>query len=335
MGRGLCLLYNQGSPEPQWDNKLKFPRLNHFITFSSGNYEAFFTFLFITMKTFRTIGLTLAAVLMCVNFTACEEDDDEPAQNNKSKKLVETKIVSNEENYTETETYKYSYDENNRLVSYEYSINGVHYNEETGEYYDEFEEGTYIYVQNYTWEGNTISADYKYRHYNDDYHYHSLYKLENGLIKSMSESVDVNGATESSEIAELTYNSDNRIIELNLDNKPEARYTWENNKITSYVEEDGIPCSISYNDKTCNGHFPLFWLTPDLPELVYTNPELFGLKLNALPSKIEYTDTEEYMGIIEFDSYTFDSDGYVKSFTVNYHYDDGSEKNCTVTLKWE
>lgn len=325
MGRGLCLLYNQGSPEPQWDNKLKFPRLNHFITFSSGNYEAFFTFLFITMKTFRTIGLTLAAVLMCVNFTACEEDDDEPAQNNKSKKLVEIKSVSNGKsygkNYTNTETLKFSYDENNRLVSCEHNE----------EYYNEDDEENSIFVLNYTWEGNSISEDRK----SGDYHEYYLCKLENGLIKSMSESVDVNGATESSEIAELTYNSDNRIIELNLDNKPEARYTWENNKITSYVEEDGIPCSISYNDKTCNGHFPLFWLTPDLPELVYTNPELFGLKLNALPSKIEInTDVEDYKGSWEFDSYTFDSDGYVKSFTVNF-YESDSEENGTVTLKWE
>lgn len=274
------------------------------------------------MKTFRTIGLTLAAVLMCVNFTACEEDDDEPAQNNKSKKLVEMKIVGNDEDYTATETFKFSYDENNRLVSCEHNE----------EYYDEDDEENYISVENYTWEGNSISEESK------SGEYHHLYKLENGLIKSMSESVDVNGVTESSEIAELTYNSDNRIIELNIDNKPEARYTWENNKITSYVEEDGTPYSISYNDKTCNGYFPLFWITPYLPDdLVLTNPELFGLKLNALPSKVEInTGTEEYYkDIIEFDSYTFDSDGYVKSFTVNYHYDDGSEKNCTVTLKWE
>ena len=276
------------------------------------------------MKTFRTIGLTLAAVLMCVNFTACEEDDDEPAQNNKSKKLVEMKIVHNEDDYTATMTLKFSYDENNRLVSCEHNE----------EYYYEDDEENDIFVLNYTWEGNTISEDYKH----GDDHSHSLYKLENGLIKSMSESVDVNGATESSEIAELTYNSDNRIIEFNIDNKPEARYTWENNKITSYVdEEEGIPYSISYNDKTCNGYFPLFamasWLDLDLTNLVYTNPELFGLKLNALPSKIETnTDKEEYK--VEFDSYTFDSDGYVKSFTVNcYGY--GSEENKTVTLKWE
>lgn len=273
------------------------------------------------MKTFRTIGLTLAAVLMCVNVTACEEDDNEPAQNNKSKKLVEIKIVGNDEDYTETETLKFSYDENNRLVSCEYNE----------EYYEEdYEEN---YISNYTWGGNTISEDYKSR----DHHFHHLYKLENGLIKSISESVDVNGATESSKITELTYNSDNRIIELNIDNKPEARFTWENNKITSYVEEDGIPYSISYNDKTCNGYFPLFWLELDLTNLGYTNPELFGLKLNALPSKIERnTDKEEYK--VEFDSYTFDSDGYVKSFTVNYRnalYVSDIEENITVTLKWE
>ncbi|MBO5798853.1 MAG: DUF4595 domain-containing protein [Paludibacteraceae bacterium] len=272
------------------------------------------------MKTFRTIGLTLAAVLMCVNFTACEEDDDEPAQN-KNKKLVEMKIVGNDEDYTATETFKFSYDENNRLVSCEHNE----------EYYDEDDEENYSFVLNYTWEGNTISEDYK----SQDHHSHSLYKLENGLIKSISESVDVNGTTESSEIAELTYNSDNRIIEFNIDNKPEARYTWENNKITSYVEEDGTPYSISYNDKTCNGHFPLLaaWLDLDLSDLAYTNPELFGLKQNALPSKIE-RNTDKYKEIIEIDSYTFDSDGYVKSFTVNY-YDSDSEENGTVTLKWE
>lgn len=270
------------------------------------------------MKTFRTIGLTLAAVLMCVNFTACEEDDDEPAQNNKSKKLVETKIVHNEENYTETGTLKFSYDENNRLVSCECNE----------EYYDEDVEENYSFVLNYTWEGNTISEDFK----SQDHHSHCLYKLENGLIKSISESVDVNGAADV--ITELTYNSDNRIIEFNIDNEPIARYTWENNKITSYVEEEeGIPYSISYNDKTCNGYFPLFAMADlldlDLTNLVYTNPELFGLKLNALPSKIE-TNTDKYKGIIEFASYTFDSDGYVKSFTVK-----DSEENITVTLKWE
>lgn len=258
------------------------------------------------MKTFRTIGLTLAAVLMCVNFTACEEDDDEPAQNNKSKKLVEIKMVSNEDDYTETMTFKFSYDENNRLVSCE------HYDEEN-----------YISVRNYTWEGNTISEDC---YLIGDCHSRLLYKLENGLIKSISD-VDVNGATD--EITELTYNSDNRIIEFNIENKAIERYTWENNKITSYVVEGEMgtptPCPISYNDKTCNGHIPLFWLVSDLGELVYTNPELFGLKLNALPSKVEHLDEDEY-----FDSYTFDSDGYVKSFTVY-----NTIENCTVTLKWE
>ena len=28
------------------------------------------------MKTFRMIGMALMAVLMCVNFTSCSEDDD-------------------------------------------------------------------------------------------------------------------------------------------------------------------------------------------------------------------------------------------------------------------
>ena len=69
------------------------------------------------MKTFRLIGMALLAVVMCVNFTSCS-DDDEPSKNDdgvitNQKLLVELR-VTDEDGVSITE---YSYDSNGKLVS--------------------------------------------------------------------------------------------------------------------------------------------------------------------------------------------------------------------------
>ena len=72
------------------------------------------------MKTFRMIGMALMAVLMCVNFTSCSEDDDPTGVKNENgidvggKKLV--KIVDKSEDGYYSETYTFSYDDKGRLV---------------------------------------------------------------------------------------------------------------------------------------------------------------------------------------------------------------------------
>ena len=67
------------------------------------------------------IGIALMAVLMCVNFTSCSEDDDPTEVKNENgivvsgKKLA--KIVGKSENGSYSETYTYSYDNKGRLVA--------------------------------------------------------------------------------------------------------------------------------------------------------------------------------------------------------------------------
>ena len=53
------------------------------------------------MRTFRLIGMALLAVVMCVNFTSCS-DDDEPSKNDdgvitNQKRLVEIRVTDEED----------------------------------------------------------------------------------------------------------------------------------------------------------------------------------------------------------------------------------------------
>ena len=68
------------------------------------------------MKTFRLIGMALLA--LCVNFTSCSDDDEEPSKNDdgvitNQKQLVELRMTD-EDGVSITE---YSYGSNGKLVS--------------------------------------------------------------------------------------------------------------------------------------------------------------------------------------------------------------------------
>ena len=57
------------------------------------------------MKTFRMIGMALMAVLMCVNFTSCSEDDDtfDGASSNGAKSYIYYKTTDGKMLYFENE----------------------------------------------------------------------------------------------------------------------------------------------------------------------------------------------------------------------------------------
>ena len=62
------------------------------------------------MKTFRLIGMALLAVVMCVNFVSCSDDDEEPIKNDdgvitNQKQLMQIKMVD-----SETITWDFTYD---------------------------------------------------------------------------------------------------------------------------------------------------------------------------------------------------------------------------------
>ena len=51
------------------------------------------------MKTFRLIGMALLAIVMCVNFTSCSDDEEEPSKNDdgvitNQKLLIELRMTN-------------------------------------------------------------------------------------------------------------------------------------------------------------------------------------------------------------------------------------------------
>ena len=73
-GVGYCFIHSKGNAKTRvWDKADIVPTPYFFIRFHRGirGYNNKI------MKTFRMIGMALMAVLMCVNFTSCSEDDDD------------------------------------------------------------------------------------------------------------------------------------------------------------------------------------------------------------------------------------------------------------------
>ncbi len=111
------------------------------------------------MKIFRLFGVAVVAVCMCVNFTACSSGDDAYGGDFASeRKLVKMVLTDGDD----TDTYKFSYDNQGRLV--------------------EFQANDYD-VSQYIWGNNTIQTD------------DTTYTIKNGLVQKSESSYGNNTET--------------------------------------------------------------------------------------------------------------------------------------------
>lgn len=128
------------------------------------------------------------------------------------------------------------------------------------------------------------------------------------------------------------YNDNNKLTNIKTKYYTDS-VKWDGDKITEqyYI--------FSYSGKTCKGFNPVIL---ELKNLFYGNywlsacPELIGAKSNQLPDGFKYKNNDNKEAKI---SYTFDSEGYVTEFTIQFyyngapstsHYDDSKHK-----LTWE
>ena len=266
------------------------------------------------MKTFRLVGAALLAVLMCVSFTSCSSDDEDVITNedgtiSNGKKLVEVKYSHGD--YSEVTTF--SYDNNGHLIS---------------EYYDG-------YISQYSWEGNTIF----------DSGENLTYSLVDGLIRT---------GKSSTWSYDFAYNSDKQIIANNCYYQKYIEYkksfTWEDGKITKIVEDDLSSTevkNITYSTQTCKGYNPLIGSLVFDYYISYAHPELFGIRLNHLPTKIVQKSSPKMQGTVTYDevseiTYKFDNNGYITSCSIketgieNWGYEEREYTDSyTISFTWQ
>lgn len=254
------------------------------------------------MKTFRLIGMTLLAVVMCLNFTSCSDDDEEPERNDDG-------IVTNQKRLVRISDGEYAndfiYDSEGRLSTF----------------YD-------YYTYNYTWGDGTITEIQKSNNGRDERTTTFSINRNNNLIRSLHDQ---------NRNATFSYNSSNQLIELKDVFSTIHTFTWEKDRIVKVVENYGdnndVTYEYTYSGKSCKGYFPLhdIFISDGVSRgIIYAHPELIGLRCTQLPDqRIHRTSyhecTEKY-------TYTFDKDGYIESFTITDE-DDGYPEVYTFT--WE
>ncbi|WP_165157070.1 DUF4595 domain-containing protein [Parabacteroides sp. ZJ-118] len=259
------------------------------------------------MKTFRLIGMALLAVVMCVNFISCSDDDetkDDIGILTNTRKLVEIKI---KEDDGDIEAIKFEYDSKGRVIST----------------YEIKENGETLYHTNYSWgDGNLIAMG------------------EDGTVKHVFANKHVKTSSFNySSTSSCTYEyNDSGLLTLLRQNS----FFWKEGQLTN-LQSSSETYKYVYSGKTCKGWCPVahneVWERVAGYEegwIFYAHPELVGINTNQLPDK-QYRETFEGEGVTNF-TYTFDDDGYVKSCTVGdtYRVPPYNETETIVyTFTWE
>ena len=249
------------------------------------------------------IGIALMAVLMCVNFTSCSEDDDPTEVKNDNGIVISGKklAIMAYENQDESVIYKFTYDGEGKLATATKIVDDFH---------SKYDDRTDYY--RFKWRSNNnveiIGEDQEWD-----------LNLTNGLIKYVENSYG--------DFYDFNYDKSNRFINATYENRKEFKASWNGDKLMSVEFVDEYIDEFTYG-KTCkNGYFPLFGelIDFDYSILFMAHPELVGMRSKQLPVSIT---TTEHIGDVNTKNieYEFDKEGYISKIQI------GSTK-CTLT--WE
>lgn len=258
------------------------------------------------MKTLRFIGMALLAVVLCVNFAACSDDDDEPnGETPSGNALKPSSLTWNDGSWTD-----YSYDAQGRVSKVEeYDETGDMYNSTIIEYND-----------------NNIVATT-----NDGEHRDVCTLNSNGQIVRTVCTSDYNSYT-----CEYTYDGNGQLTGINYENGESYQLIWENgNLVRTEIDSDIITCTytsipsskgfIIYGDDIL---IDIFSDGNNLPLLA--NLGYFGKAPQNMLETLTYTNkTSDNATVINY-SYELGKDGYVSKMS-------GTSQGVTIwgTLTWE
>ena len=238
------------------------------------------------------------AVLMCVNFTSCSEDDDPTEVKNDNGIVISGKklAIMAYENQDESVIYKFTYDGEGKLATATKIVDDFHskYDDRTDYYRFKWRSNNNVEIIG-EWEEWDVM-------------------LEDGLIQYVDED-------------EFFYDKSKKFAKAISSYDETIKATWNGDKLMSIENVDEYIDEFTYG-KTCkNGYFPLFGelIDFDYSILFMAHPELVGMRSKQLPVSITSTEHigDVYTKNIE---YEFDKEGYISKIQI------GSTK-CTLT--WE
>lgn len=270
------------------------------------------------MKTIKFIGMALFAILMCVNFTSCSQNDDPTKNDNgtiiKGKRL--TKLTC-DDSY-EFESYIFNYDDKGKLIEV-----------------IETKEGAPYCYYSFTWNDDFVQAIAIYTNSSNNSYTFSL-NIKDGLVKNALEERRSQNFGDT-----LVYNNSNKLIR-NQWNDGTTTFIWDGDKLVSYSIKHyssigkgfDVDAILSYNKTSCKKScFHPILLSESEYLLIdyyferifaFAYPELVGLSTTLLPTKVDY-------GHCSLDyKYEFDKDGYVSKIIIPH-----ANWDVTYTLTWE
>lgn len=266
------------------------------------------------MKKKVMIGMASLAVLMCINFVSCSEDDDVPQYQliTNGKKITKIEIS---DNFSGSSSYNFKYDNTGKVIEITHNY------------------PSYTQKIDYIWSNNTING----------------YSLSGGLIRNgdyrevrYSNNVGRPSAIDSPSSYCTYYN-----FVWNSSNSDELSrigyYSRQGNR--SYIT-DSYEFSYDKEAITCNNYnpiVPIFLSHLDgLGFLCVAHPELINARTTLLPNKFlreDYFFDDE--GRLLYEShrgdciYKFDCDGYMTECTINTNSMKSYPYKATYSIIWE
>lgn len=257
------------------------------------------------MKIFRFFGVAVAALCMCMNFTACSSDDSSDGGGGSINEKKLTKIVLGEETYT-----TFSYDNQGRVMEVVDS--------------KKYESSKEVHTYQYIWGDDAVVVNKQTQVVNPDGYTEKSsssyeYDIENGLVQSNNRNED---------IETFYYNNSNRLSQIKSRWYTDD-YLWDGDKLA--VIDNSI--KLTYKESCSKGYSPIFVEGCISSEpLLMAHPEIIGVRTKQLPATVTTTwndgpDYGEQTVVVSY-SYTFDNEGYISKIEIN-------EEKITYTLTWE
>ena len=255
----------------------------------------------VKMKTFRMVRMALMAVLMCVGFSSCSEDEEFTNGENGITGKRLTRISYSANSYT-----SFTYDNKKRLIEAK-----------------DISKSEWYWRETMIWGDDAVRINSTEIYEGEEYNGSDTYPIMNGLIRDYDEYIYV-------------YNQSDRLIKWGTEYNTTS-IIWDGDKLVSVTKNIGDnyrkEIILTYKESCQKGYFPLLGYIIDVNQgldIFFAHPELLGLRTTQLPESVTTIHSDKSQSTDTY-SYEFDNEGYISKITERT----SNGKTYTYTLTWE